>query len=73
MSKSLRRWLWLGICAIVLILAFYNLSRGSEWQHFSWKAVWLSLENASPLYLLMAVLATYMTYVVRAYRWKPRT
>jgi uncharacterized protein (TIRG00374 family) len=70
MSKNLRRWLGVGICAVLLVLAFYNLSRGAEWQNFSWKAVWMSLEHARPLYLLAAVLASYFSYVVRAYRWK---
>jgi uncharacterized protein (TIRG00374 family) len=70
MSKNLRRWLGLGICAAVLVLAFYNLSRGDEWQHFDWAKVWHSVRAANPLYLLGAVIATYLTYFLRAYRWR---
>ena len=70
MSKSLQRWLWLGVCVVVLALAFYNLSRGDEWHNFSWRAVWLSVEGANPFYLMGAVAATYITYLLRAYRWR---
>lgn len=70
MSKNLRRWLGVGICAIVIVLAFYNLTRGDEWQNFSWQRVWLSLKDANPAYLLCAVAVTYVTYFVRAYRWR---
>ena len=70
MSKSLRRWLGLGICALVLVLAFYNLSRGDEWQTFSWRAVWISVSAANPFYLLAALAMTYSTYLMRAYRWR---
>jgi glycosyltransferase 2 family protein len=62
--------LWLGICAAVLVLAFYNISRGDEWQNFDWAKVWLSVKTAQPVYLAGAIIATYLTYVVRAYRWQ---
>ncbi|HEV2349425.1 MAG TPA: lysylphosphatidylglycerol synthase transmembrane domain-containing protein [Terriglobia bacterium] len=70
MSKNLRRWLGLGICAAVVGLAIYNLSRGDEWQHFDWAAVWHSVKAANPAYLLGAVAATYLTYFLRACRWR---
>jgi uncharacterized protein (TIRG00374 family) len=62
--------LWLGICAAVLVLAFYNISRGDEWQSFDWAKVWLSVKTAQPVYLAAAIIASYLTYVVRAYRWQ---
>lgn len=70
MSKNLRRGLGLGICAAVLALAFYNISRGDEWRHFDWGKVWHSVRAAQPVYLLAAVAATYLTYYLRAYRWR---
>lgn len=70
MNKNLRRWLGLGICAAVLTLAFYNLSRGEEWQQFDWAKVWLSVRAAHPVYLLGALFTTYLTYFLRAYRWR---
>lgn len=70
MSKNLRRWLSLLVCAVVLVLAFHNLTKGAEWQSFSWDRVWLSLKQANLFYLLGAIATTYSTYLVRAYRWK---
>ena len=70
MSKGLRRGLWLGVCAVVMVLAFYNLSRGDEWRNFKWESVWLSLRAANLFYLLGAVMTSYMTYGVRAFRWR---
>lgn len=69
MKKGSRHWLWLGISAAVLILIVFHLSRGGEWRHFRWDRLWATLLDASPTYLLLAVLATYSSYVVRAYRW----
>ena len=70
MSKHLRRWLWLVVCAVVVALAFHNLSRGEEWGTFSWERVWVSLKDANFVYLLGALATTYTTYLVRAYRWR---
>jgi glycosyltransferase 2 family protein len=69
MKKGLRRWLWLIASVAVLGLILYNLSQGGEWRHFSWRGVWASLVSARPGYLLAAVLTTYLSYLVRAYRW----
>ena len=69
MKKSLRRWLWLGVSAVVVGLILYNLSRGGEWRNFRWDRLWASLASARPGYLLAALLATYSSYLVRAYRW----
>ena len=69
MKKVSRHWLWLGISAVVLVLIVFHFSRGGEWRHFRWDRLWATLLDASPTYLLLAVLATYSSYVVRAYRW----
>jgi uncharacterized protein (TIRG00374 family) len=60
MKKSVRRWLWLVV---------YHLSRGGEWRDFRWDRLWNSISSANPAYLLAAVLVTYSSYLVRAYRW----
>ncbi len=70
MEKSLRRWLWLVVIAIVIGAVFFNLSREPEWQSFSWGRMWSALVHAHPWYLLGAVAATYSSYLIRAYRWK---
>jgi glycosyltransferase 2 family protein len=69
MRRGLRRWLWLSASVLVLALILYNLSQGGEWRHFSWQGVWTSLVSARPGYLLAAVATTYLSYLIRAYRW----
>lgn len=69
-KRNRRRWLWLGVSAVVLGLITYNLSRSAEWRGFRWDQFWLSLAHARPGFLLAALGATYSSYVVRACRWK---
>jgi hypothetical protein len=70
MKSNRRRWLYLGASAVVLGLIIYNLSRSAEWRAFSWARFWASLLHARPGFLLAALLATYTSYLLRAYRWK---
>lgn len=69
MKKRRRRWLWLGVSAVVLGLVAYHFGRGGEWRNFRWDRLWDSMTSANPAYLLAAVLVTYSSYLVRAYRW----
>ena len=70
MGKGYRRWLWLGIGAIIIVLIFYNLSRSPEWGNFRWTRLWALLTGASPAPLLLALIAVFATYFVRAWRWR---
>ncbi|MGH9454411.1 MAG: lysylphosphatidylglycerol synthase transmembrane domain-containing protein [Terriglobia bacterium] len=70
MKKSQRRWLWVALGLIVLVLAIILLSHSSQWKAFQWRAVWKSLTHAKLEYLVLAIAATYATYVARAFRWK---
>jgi glycosyltransferase 2 family protein len=70
MKKSLRRWLWPGIWAVILGLIIYNLRRSPEWRHFDWSRLWQSMVGAEPKLLLLALVVVYATYYVRALRWK---
>ena len=70
MRKKYRRWLWLGIGAIIIALIFYNLSRSPEWGNFRWTRLWALLTGASPGPLLLALIAVFCTYFVRAWRWR---
>lgn len=70
MKRSQRRWLWLSLTVLILGLFFYNLSRSAEWRDFRWHSVWVSLIHARLGFLLTALLSTYASYLVRAYRWK---
>lgn len=70
MKISRQGWLWFIVTTVVLGLGFYNLSRSAEWRGFHWSAVWEAMLHARPSLLLTAVLASILSYVVRAYRWR---
>jgi uncharacterized protein (TIRG00374 family) len=70
MKKAWRRWVWLTVGAIVIVLIFYNLSRSPEWHNFRWDRLWASITGARPSLLLISLLAVYTTYFVRAIRWQ---
>jgi uncharacterized protein (TIRG00374 family) len=70
MTKSQRRWLGLAVVAAGLILLFRHISQSPDWRQFTWQSVWALLTNANPVWLLAALVCTYSSYIVRAYRWK---
>src|SRR5437773_11122637 len=70
MKKSTRRWLGLGVTAGVLGLVVYHLTRSPDWQNFDWNRLWRSLLQARPVYLLAAVGASYLIFLLRALRWR---
>src|ERR1044071_2362253 len=62
---------------IAAVLAFagiawatYHFATGPEWHEFSGAALWNSLSQADPLYLLLAGVFTFASYLFRAFRWK---
>ncbi len=56
--------------AVVLVLIIYNLRHSPEWRQFTWNRLWASLVSANPELLIVAVLAVYVTFLVRAVRWQ---
>jgi glycosyltransferase 2 family protein len=70
MKKNWRRWIWLGIGAIIIALIFYNLSRSPEWRNFHWDRLWASITGARLSFLCMALVGVYSTFLVRAIRWR---
>jgi len=70
MKGNRRHALWLGGTALVLGLGIIHLSRSAEWRGFHWNFVWSSLIHAHRGFLLAAVAATCMSYLMRAYRWR---
>jgi len=69
-KKSLKRWIWLGVSTLILILIIYNLRHNPEWRNFNWSRLWASLVSAKPGLLLLALVGVYATYLVRALRWQ---
>jgi hypothetical protein len=70
MRKEHRRWLWLGIGAIIIAFIIYNLSRSPEWANFRWTRLWALLTGVRPGPLLLALLAVFGSYLFRALRWR---
>jgi glycosyltransferase 2 family protein len=70
MRKEHRRWLWLGIGAIIIAFIIYNLSRSPEWANFRWARLWALLSGARPGPLLLTLGAVFGSYLFRALRWR---
>ena len=69
-KDKLRRWIWLGVSTVILVLIIYNLRHNPEWRHFDWGRLWASLVSAQPGPLLLALVGVYATYLIRALRWR---
>ncbi|HUI41892.1 MAG TPA: lysylphosphatidylglycerol synthase transmembrane domain-containing protein [Terriglobia bacterium] len=70
MTKNQRRWVGTVVVAAVLFLVFWRFSRSPDWRQFSWRAVASLVLHARPGWLLAALVCTYLSYVLRAYRWR---
>jgi glycosyltransferase 2 family protein len=70
MTKFQRRWLGVAVVAAVLIVVVWRLSQSPDWREFSWERVWSLVIHASAGWLAAAVVVTYSSYVIRAFRWK---
>ena len=56
--------------AVILVLIVWHFRGSAEWQEFRWRHVWSLLTHANPGWLLAATVASYLSYLLRAYRWK---
>ena len=70
MRKRRRQWLGTAVIAVVLAFLFWRTSQSPDWKQFSWPEVWSLLIHASRFWLAAAVVFTYTSYLIRAYRWK---
>ena len=70
MKKAWGRWVWLAVGVVIIALVFYNLSRNPEWRNFRWDSLWRSIVDASPGYLLLAIVGVYLSFFMRAVRWE---
>ena len=70
MSSKSRKWLLLGLLAVVVAFLLYRYHTSHNRNPFSGAKLWDSIRSANYLYLFLAVLTIYACYAVRALRWK---
>ena len=63
-----KRLLILALIVVVLgVLVYFQIR---EWRHFNWAVLWRQTGDTRKGFLLLAVLLIYITYALRALRWK---
>lgn len=60
----------MGIIAAALAVVVWRFSQSPDWRSFSWERVGSLLVHANPGWLAAAVVVTYSSYVIRAFRWR---
>lgn len=70
MTRTQRRWLGWGVAAAILALATFQISRNPQWRHFDWSRLESLLLHLNVWALILAILAGYASYLVRAWRWQ---
>ena len=68
-SKS-RKWLLLGIGALIVVFVLYRSRGALHLSQFSGARLWEAVRGANYLYLLLAIVTIYGCYAVRALRWQ---
>lgn len=70
MRKNRRRWLSWALGAALLAFILFHVSRSPQWRSFDWQRLETLLVHVNRGELILAVLLSYLTYLVRAYRWE---
>jgi hypothetical protein len=70
MTASSRKWLTVGLGAVLLGFLLYHFRHSLPISQFSGKEFWFAIRRADPLYLLAAVFLIYVCYFLRALRWQ---
>ena len=69
MPSQWRKYLTFLIAAVVLAFIVYELEHSGALKNFDWRMVAESVRNANLSLLLLAVVAIYVCYAIRALRW----
>jgi glycosyltransferase 2 family protein len=70
MREKRRTWpVWVAGAALIAII-LYHLSRSPDWRGFDWGRLGSLLVHVRAGLVILAVIVTCSSYVVRAYRWK---
>src|SRR4029077_17779213 len=71
LMKHSRRWIVVGLAFLALVwLLVHSVRTNPEWRAFDGRLFLHSLLSVEKSWLAWALLAIYLTYVVRALRWK---
>ncbi|MDD5541999.1 MAG: lysylphosphatidylglycerol synthase transmembrane domain-containing protein [Acidobacteriia bacterium] len=70
MSKKLKTVLWAALLLGVLILIARGMKNNPEWRAFSWAQFTDNLLHVQISWLLVALLVTLLSYLLRALRWR---
>ncbi|PYV93001.1 MAG: hypothetical protein DMG90_03170 [Acidobacteria bacterium] len=63
-----KQLLMYGVIALILAALIYSQVR--TFRHFDWATFWSQTDQVSGFHLLHAVVLIYLTYILRALRWK---
>jgi len=70
MPAKSRKWLLLGLGAVLLGYLLYRSRHLLNLSQFSGAKLWHAIRGANYVYLLVAIMAIYLCYAVRAWRWQ---
>ena len=63
-----RKYLAYAVVAAILAVLIYLQFR--TWKDFDWPTFWSEARQLSPLHIVLAIVLIYLSYVLRAVRWK---
>jgi len=70
MGAKSRKWLLLGLGGLLLGYLLYHFRHLLNVHQFSGVKLWHAIRGANYTYLLVAIVAIYLCYAVRAWRWQ---
>src|SRR5271166_60875 len=70
MGATSRKWWLLGLGAVLLGFLLYHSRHLLNLSQFSGAKLWHAIRGANYTYLLLSVVAIYLCYAIRAWRWQ---
>jgi uncharacterized protein (TIRG00374 family) len=70
MKKNHRRLLGWGVGAILIVLVLFHLGHSPQWRNFQWSRLGYLLVHIKLDFLILAILASYSSFFLRALRWR---
>ncbi|HEY4977672.1 MAG TPA: lysylphosphatidylglycerol synthase domain-containing protein, partial [Candidatus Acidoferrum sp.] len=70
MPAKSRKWWFLGLAALIVAFLLFRSRGALHLSQFSGAKLWDALRGANYWYLLLSILAMYLCYAFRAWRWQ---